>query len=187
METKEWTLSKVYQMALNHQLEGIMFHNKAEKYMAFLGLEHMSDLQHCQYRAESEDLHKTEKIFLNKHDLMLIAQREAGDEDDIIPREAFSTKASSVGQEFKRKALAGFIDQWSDWETSTEKLYAAIAAWCVEHQCSDYIHFQHLLENVCKEKMIIHDLEREMVISGWELCACENIAFVTHKHMMYNN
>lgn len=176
METKDWTLTKVYHQALSHELAGVMFHKDACRYMAFLGLSKMMALQEHQYKEESNSLQDTEQTFLQRHDMLIEAEYKVDDQEELIPREARVTKSSTVGIEFKRKTLASFLDKWYEWETRTEKLYAIITAWCIENQCADYAYFQKLLEKVCVEKTMVYCMKREMSLAGWALAECELIA-----------
>ena len=54
VDMKDWTVSKVYQAALNHQLAGVMFHSDSHSYLRYLGLPNIAKLHCCQKQEELE-------------------------------------------------------------------------------------------------------------------------------------
>lgn len=175
MNTANWTIAGLYQLIANHQLTGVMFHTEVSRYLKFLGLKNLADLQHNQALDEWQDLECTEDMYLQQHGLMLIPNAE--NYDKLTPAEALSTKVRTVGNEFKRKTLLHSMERWHDWENETEVLYSTAVKWCIENGYADMLHFKKLLCDVCKEKARLTCLRDKMSLSDWDLVASENLVY----------
>lgn len=173
IDTMKWTLQSVYQSALNHQLEGVMFHHDAYRFLKYLGMAEMATLQHKRYKEEQVTLDTIIETFLSRHDMLL--EPKQTEYKSIIPAEVYTTKAGSVGNEYKRKTLSGFMATWSNWEDKTEKLYQAIVGWCVENQQADAHFFSKMVMGVCAERQMIHCLNSCMAISNYDVADAEKI------------
>lgn len=173
IDTKDWTTTLVFQSALNHQLAGVMFHHDAYRFFKYLGLLKMAKLQHERYKEEQNQVDNIICAYLDRYDILL--DGKLTDYKAIIPNEVYSTKASAVGNEYKRKMLSSFMNAWTEWEDKTEKLYQAIVSWCVSNQQADAHFFSKMVMGVCKERQLIHCLMSQMAISNYDLTTAESI------------
>lgn len=162
---------ETYRKAANHQLKGDMFHHEAYLFFKFLGLHEFAKVQHRRYAEESKTLEDIISQCLCRHDMLI----EPGHEDiDVVPNEVYSTKASSVGNEYKRKALSRFMQKWKDWEHDTEKFYMELADSC--KGSPDSFFFADITREVSHEIAYLHNLERIFELSGYELVQVENLS-----------
>ena len=175
MEMKDWTIEKLYQLIANRQLAGVMLHEQAAQYLRFLGLRCIGNLQYNQHREEANGLYETLDYYLTHHKAML--QPKADVYPKVMPTEALSTPAMSVGFEFKRKALANFMDTWLKWEDETATLYMQAFKWCIETGHPDYLYFNQLVKGVGHEQEKLYKLYQKMQCSNWSLVDSEGFAY----------
>ena len=166
-------MTEMYRKAASHQLKGVMFHHEAYLFFKFLGLYNFAGIQHERYAEENETLESIVCQCLCRHDMLIKPEHE---DSEVIPSEAYSTKASSVGNEYKRKALIKFMQKWKDWETGTEKFYMELADECKGNPCSTL--FSDIAKDVSHEIAYLHDLERLFELAGYELVQVENLSAI---------
>lgn len=164
-------MAEMYRKAASHQLKGTMFHYEAYLFFEFLGLCEFAEVQHRRYIEESKTLDSIVLQCLCRHDTLIKLEHE---DSDVIPSEAYSTKASSVGNEYKRKALSKFMQKWQEWERDTEAFYAELASSCKES--SDSFFFADIAKEVSHEIAYLHNLERLFQLAGYELVQAENLS-----------
>ena len=164
-------MTEMYRKAASHQLKGAMFHHEAYLFFEFLGLFEFAGIQHRRYAEESETLEYIISQCLCRHDMLI--KPEHGD-SEVISSEVYSTKASSVGNEYKRKALSKFMQKWKDWEHDTEKFYIELADSC--KGSPDSCFFADIAKEVSREIAYLHNLERLFELAGYELLQVENLS-----------
>ena len=164
-------MTEIYRKAASHQLKGVMFHHEAYLFFKFLGLCEFAGVQHRRYVEESETLEHIISQCLCRHDMLIKPEHE---DSEVIPSEVYSTKASSVGNEYKRKALSKFMQKWQEWEQATEKFYIELADGCKGSH--DSFFFADIAKDVSHEIAYLHNLERLFELSGWELVQVENLS-----------
>lgn len=162
---------ETYRKAANHQLRGVMFHHEAYLFFEFLGLFEFAGIQHERYVEECETLEHIISQCLCRHDMLIKPKHE---DSEVISSEAYSTKASCVGNEYKRKALSKFMQKWKDWEHDTEKFYLELADVC--KGSPDSFFFGDLAKGVNCEIAYLHNLDRLFELAGWELVQVENLS-----------
>lgn len=173
IDTKDWTLEKVYQTVLNRQLGGVMLHSDARLFMAFLGLRNNSELHRLRQEDESKALDMVAMHYLDFYGFML--QAKLTDREEFISAEAYKTMAAEVGVEYKRKMLSRFMDLWHKWEKETAELYTAAVGWCLKMQEPDYSFFSMLLEQVQQEREHLRSIREGFSLAGYDLPKSEHI------------
>lgn len=164
-------MTETYRKAAKHQLKGVMFHHEAYLLFKFLGLYEFAGIQHKRYTEESRTLESIVCQCLCRHDTLIKPEHE---DSEVIPSEVYSTKASSVGNEYKRKAIVKFMQKWKDWEYDTEKFYMELAEGCKDSP--DSFFFADIAREVSHEIAYLHNLERLFELSGYELVQVENLS-----------
>ena len=172
IDTKDWTVSKVYQTALNHQLAGVMFHSDSHAYLQYLGLPDLAKLHCHQKREELEIMDKTVNSYLVHHNML--GQADNSEVIKIVPAEVHATSADKVGTDFKRKAVNKILETWLEWEAQTAELYTAIACWLMNRHKADYLHFQKLLKDVCHEHEKAKCIYSHAELVGWDVADIES-------------
>lgn len=162
-----------YQKAASRQQSGLNFHNDAYLLFQFLGLSSFAKIQHKRYIEEKKTLDKIINHCLCNLDML---PKLEGEDSSILPKELYNTKASSVGNEYKRKTLANFMKKWQDWEEETEETYQDILSWCITNNQCDTHFFIKLIDDVCLERQFIHCLISKMSISNYDLIEAEHLA-----------
>lgn len=164
-------MTEMYRKAASHQLRGVMFHHEAYLFFKFLGLYEFAEVQHKRYAEESETLENIVCQCLCCHDMLIKLDHE---DSEVIPSEVYSTKASSVGNEYKRKALSKFMQKWRDWEHDTEQFCIELADGC--KGSLDSCFFADIAKEVSCEIAYLHNLERLFELAGYELVQVENLS-----------
>lgn len=172
IDTKDWTVSKVYQTALNHQLAGVMFHSDSHAYLQYLGLPDLAKLHCHQKREELEIMDKTVNSYLVHHNML--GQADNSEVIKIVPAEVHATSADKVGTDFKRKAVNKILETWLEWEAQTAELYTAITCWLMNQHKADYLHFQKLLKDVCREHEKAKLIYSHAELVGWNVADIES-------------
>lgn len=172
IETKDWTVSKVYQAALNHQLAGVMFHSDSHSYLQYLGLPNLAKLHCHQKQEELETMDKTVNSYLVHHNML--AQADNSKVIKIVPPDVYVTPADKVSADFKRKAVNKILETWLEWEAQTAELYTAIACWLMAQHKADYLHFQKLLKDVCHEYKKAKCIYSHAELIGWDVADIES-------------
>ena len=172
IDRKDWTVSKVYQTALNHQLAGVMFHSDSHSYLQYLGLPNLAKLHCCQKQEELETMDKTVNSYLIHHNML--GQADNSKVIKIVPAEVYATSADKVSADFKRKAVNKVLETWLEWEAQTAELYTAIACWLMNQHKADYLHFQKLLKDVCREYKKAKCIYSHAELAGWDVADIES-------------
>lgn len=172
IETKDWTVSKVYQAALNHQLAGVMFHSDSHSYLQYLGLPNLAKLHCHQKQEELETMDKTVNSYLVHHNML--AQADNSKVIKIVPPDVYVTPADKVSADFKRKAVNKILETWLEWEAQTAELYTAIACWLMGQNKADYLPFQKLLKDVCHEYKKAKCIYSHAELIGWDVADIES-------------
>ena len=172
IDSKDWTVSKVYQTALNHQLAGVMFHSDSHSYLQYLGLHNLAKLHCHQKREELEIMDKTVNSYLVHHNML--GQADNSKVIKIVPPDAYTTSADKVGTDFKRKAVNRILETWLEWEAQTAELYTAITCWLMAQHKADYLHFQKLLKDVCHEYKKAKCVYSHAELVGWNAADIES-------------
>lgn len=170
IDTKNWTVDKIYQEVGNRQLAGAMFHSDAVMLMSYLGLKNLSKIQQKRRKQELDTLQTICLQYLNEHGCLLKLQNT--ERIAVISTEEYRTPAEKVGNEYKRKALAGFMEKWGNWEQETALLLMAAVSWCVDNCVPDMLFFKELLSDVCSEKTLLHDEKQRMELSNYDILEC---------------
>ena len=165
-------MSKVYQTALNHQLAGVMFHSDSHAYLQYLGLPDLAKLHWHQKREELEIMDKTVNSYLVHHNML--GQADNSEVIKIVPAEVHATSADKVGTDFKRKAVNKILETWLEWEAQTAELYTAITCWLMNQHKADYLHFQKLLKDVCREHEKAKLIYSHAELVGWNVADIES-------------
>ena len=174
IDTKDWTVSKVYQTALNHQLAGVMFHSDSHSYLRYLGLPNLAKLHCYQKQEELENMDKTVNSYLTHHNMLM--QADNSKVIKIVPADVYTTSADKVGTDFKRKAVNKILETWLEWEAQTAELYTAITCWLMNQHKADYLHFQKLLKDVCHEHEKAKCIYSHAELVGWDAADIESFA-----------
>lgn len=172
IDSKDWTVSKVYQAALNHQLAGVMLHSDSHSYLQYLGLHNLAKLHCCQKQEELEIMDKTVNSYLVHHNML--GQADNSKVIKIVPPDVYATSADKVGTDFKRKAVNKVLETWLEWEAQTAELYTAIACWLMGRNKADYLHFQKLLKDVCHEYKKAKCIYSHAELVGWDVADIES-------------
>lgn len=172
IEAKDWTVSKVYRAALNHQLAGVMFHSDSHSYLQYLGLPNLAKLHCRQKQEELENMDKTVNSYLVHHNML--GQADNSKVIKIVPAEVYATSADKVSADFKRKAVNKILETWLEWEAQTTELYTAIACWLMNQHKADYLHFQKLLKDVCREYKKAKCIYSHAELVGWDVADIES-------------
>lgn len=172
IEAKDWTVSKVYRAALNHQLAGVMFHSDSHSYLQYLGLPNLAKLHCRQKQEELENMDKTVNSYLVHHNML--GQADNSKVIKIVPAEVYATSADKVSADFKRKAVNKILETWLEWEAQTPELYTAIACWLMNQHKVDYLHFQKLLKDVCREYKKAKCIYSHAELVGWDVADIES-------------
>lgn len=177
IDTQDWTLAKIYQLVANKQINGVMLHFDAMIYFEFLGLCKFAEIQNKRYNEESKSLRSTIQTYSNRHGMLLVPAPSA--HASIIPKGADETKSNTISIDFKRHALADFVEKWCGWEKETEEFFNAAASWCVKNQCADAYYFSDLARAVGDERCMLSRIDARMSISNYSLADAERIASET--------
>lgn len=94
----------------------------------------------------------------------------------VIPDGLYTTKAETVGNDFKKKALAKIMKSWTEWEKEAEDIYQELVSYCVANCQADAHFFSKLVMGVCTERQFIHCLNSSMSISNYDIVEAEHIA-----------
>ena len=172
IDMKDWTVSKVYQAALNHQLAGVMFHSDSHSYLQYLGLPNLAKLHCRQKQEELEIMDKTVNSHLTHHNMLM--QADNSKVIKIVPVEVYTTSADKVGTDFKRKTVNKILETWLEWEAQTAELYTAITCWLMNQHKADYLHFQKLLKDVCHEHEKAKLIYSHAELVGWDVASIES-------------
>ena len=172
IDTKDWTVSKVYQTALNHQLAGVMFHSDSHSYLQYLGLPNLAKLHCHQKQEELKTMDKTVNSYLVHHNMLM--QAENSKVIKIVPVEVYTTSADKVGTDFKRKAVNKILETWLEWEAQTAELYTAIVCWLMTQHKADYLHFQKQLKDVCHEHEKAKFIYSHAELVSWNVADIES-------------
>ena len=172
IDMKDWTVSKVYQAALNHQLAGVMFHSDSHSYLQYLRLPNLAKLHCRQKQEELEIMDKTVNSYLVHHNMLV--QADNSKVIKIVPAEVYATSADKVSADFKRKAVNKILETWLEWEAQTAELYTAIACWLMNQHKADYLHFQKLLKDVCHEHEKAKCIYSHAELAGWDVTDIES-------------
>ena len=167
IDSKDWTVSKVYQTALNHQLAGVMFHSDSHNYLQYLGLPNLAKLHCRQKQEELEIMDKTVNSYLVHHNMLV--QADNSKVIKIVPPDVYATSADKVGTDFKRKATNKILETWLEWEAQTAELYTVIVCWLMNQHKADYLHFQKLLKDVCREYKKAKCIYSHAELVGWDV------------------
>lgn len=106
---------------------------------------------------------------------MLLVPKSAA-QGEVIPKGADETKSNTISIDFKRHALADFMDEWCGWEKETEEFFHAAADWCYKNQCADAYYFSDLAGGVGDERCMLSRIDAQMAISNYSLADAERIA-----------
>lgn len=172
IDTKDWTVSKVYQTALNHQLAGVMFHSDSHAYLQYLGLPNLAKLHCYQKQEELENMDKTVNSYLTHHNMLM--QADNSKVIKIVPPDVYATVSDKVSADFKRKAVNKILETWLEWEAQTAELYTAITCWLMNQHKADYLHFQKLLKDVCHEYKKAKCIYSHAELVGWDVADIES-------------
>ena len=153
-------MSKVYQTALNHQLAGVMFHSDSHAYLQYLGLPDLAKLHCHQKREELEIMDKTVNSYLVHHNML--GQADNSEVIKIVPAEVHATSADKVGTDFKRKAVNKILETW-----------------LMNQHKADYLHFQKLLKDVCREHEKAKLIYSHAELVGWNVADIESFVCKT--------
>ena len=97
IDSKDWTVSKVYQAALNYQLAGVMFHSDSHSYLRYLGLPNLAKLHCRQKQEELEIMDKTVNSYLIHHNRL--GQADNSKVIKIVPPDVYATASDKVSAE----------------------------------------------------------------------------------------
>ena len=172
IDSKDWTVSKVYQTALNHQLAGVMFHSDSHNYLRYLGLPNLAKLHCHQKQEELETIDKTVSSYLVHHNML--GKADNSKVIKIVPPDVYATASDKVSADFKRKAVSKVLETWLEWEAQTAELYTAITCWLMGQHKADYLHFQKLLKDVCHEHEKAKCIYSHAELIGWDVVGIES-------------
>lgn len=172
IDSKDWTVSKVYQAALNHQLAGVMFHSDSHNYLRYLGLPKLAKLHCRQKQEELETMDKTVNSYLVHHNML--GQADNSKVIKIVPPDVYATASDKVSADFKRKAVNKILETWLEWEAQTAELYTTITCWLMNQHKADYLHFQKLLKGVCHEYKKAKCIYSHAELVGWNVADIES-------------
>ena len=172
IDSKDWTVSKVYQTALNHQLAGVTFHSDSHNYLRYLGLPNLAKLHCHQKQEELEIMDKTVNSYLVHHDML--GQADNSKVIKIVPAEVYATSADKVSADFKRKAVNKVLETWLEWAAQTAELYTAITCWLMNQHKADCLHFQKLAKDVCHEYRKAKCIYSHAELVGWDVADIES-------------
>ena len=172
IDSKDWTVSKAYQTTLNHQLAGVMFHSDSHSYLQYLRLPNLAKLHCRQKHEELEAMDRTVNSYFIHHNMLM--QADNSKVIKIVPAEVYATSADKVGADFKRKAVNKILETWLEWEAQTAELYTAITCWLMNQHKADYLHFQKLLKDVCREYKKAKCIYSHAELVGWDVAGIES-------------
>ena len=149
-----------------------MFHSDSHSYLQYLRLPNLAKLHCRQKQEELEAMDRTVNSYLIHHNMLM--QTDNSKVIKIVPVEVYATSADKVSADFKRKAVNKVLETWLEWEAQTAELYTAIACWLMNQHKADYLHFQKLLKDVCREHEKAKLIYSHAELVGWNVADIES-------------
>lgn len=143
-------IKEIYECIVEHQIEGIMFHEQASKMLDFLGFRGLKRWQEYRYFAEIAEMRSVNRYAINHHNMM-ISEGKPND-PELIPSSWYSYTRSEVDNRTKQSALKDFFSRLKSWETETKRLYCDMyREACNDGYIADAIKIKELIEEVDNE------------------------------------
>lgn len=161
IDTKSWTKEAMYQKVLEHQMQGVIFHNDMMLFNAFCSLDCYSKKHKEQTKEEQEKFEETQLYYLQNYGKILETPKFEKIQVVSKQQEVMRYTPDQVTIEYRKNFLKETFQNWKKWEESTMELYLACMHYTLEHQCMDYIKFQELYKDTFKEyKYILKEIEK---------------------------
>jgi hypothetical protein len=144
------TIKEIYEKIMEHQIEGIMFHEQSSKMLDFLGFKGLKMWQEYRYFSESAEMKSINRYVINHHSMMI---REGEPKDpELIPMSWYGYKREEVDNRTKQSALKDLFSRLKAWETETKTLYCDMyKEACDGNYIADAVKIRELICGVDKE------------------------------------
>ena len=140
-------IKEIYEQIIEHQIEGIMFHEQASKMLDFLGFKGLKRWQEYRYLAESAEMRSINRYVINHHNIMV--QEGKPEDPELIPMSWYGYTRSEVDNRTKQAALKDFFTRLREWETETKNLYCDMyKEACSINDIADAIKIKDLIKGV---------------------------------------
>lgn len=175
IDTKNWTIHGVYQLALNKQYLGAVFHHDGSLLMRYLYFPHMARIQEERYKEEIFKACMIERCYLSRYHKVISPTMT--ERIEVITSSILSTNSCEVSNTDRRKVVYEFMEKWEDWEKEVEEYLTVMSDWCTQNECGgDAFTFSQLLEGVFKERKRVFELKSQLKIHDWSVDFIDKVA-----------
>lgn len=160
-------LKEIYKKIITNQINGVMFHHKAETLFDFLMLNGLKSWSEYQYFKENLCMRKTICYVINHHNI--IPLEETPSEQDIIPISWYNYTRFDVDISTKKSKIKEMFSKFHDWERDAKSFYS--------NMYNELINIGHIADSV-EIKKFISDVDKEL--------KCIDKKWLEYKSVDYN-
>lgn len=131
-------------------IEGMMFHDKMANYFDFLGLMGYKRMHEYHFLCESAEMRGLNRYYTNHYNRLI--PDVALSAPKLIPAVWYDHSRTDVESATKKTAVKTAMEQWSEWEHETKKLYEK--AYCDLCDLGE-------IAAACKVRGMVQDVDQE--------------------------
>lgn len=173
-------VKEIFSRVINHQVEGMMFHNDMTNYFDFLCLCGFKRAQKYRFNCETKEMRKTTAYFIETYNML--PDEITFERTDVIPSSWARYSRQDVDPNTKAHAVEDAFTKWVKWEDETKTLYEGMATEL--HNLGEvdaYEYMARLSEDVSRELKCAQKLKLKLEAVNYDMCAIDAVQMELHE------